>query len=168
MHSTGKVSALLCGLGILLAPAVVQSAVVYRTTGVACTPEVPGEGVTSYSAEAGLEYAWGAAPLIACSIPTSDETFDTTTLTQVNVRYYFDGAAVVTGRLLLHDHDSPDWVECGEDVDNVTATGHHVLEMPNGCSGLSYASNWGVVATVETSGMSATERLNVKLVSVQR
>lgn len=168
MRSRWKGSVWVCGLGILGAPAVVQSAVVYRTTGVACTLDSPGLGVASFKANSGLSYTSSSEvlPSIACSVPTGEETFLPTTLTQVNVRYHFEGGATVTGRIVFHDYDSPDYVECGEDADTFTTTGYRTLEIAKSCSSSTYESNWAVVAEVEPTGMSVPETLNVKLVSV--
>ena len=167
MQSTWKVSAWLCGLGILLAPAVVQSAVAYRTSGAACKPRVSGGGHPFLSPESGFNYVLGVAPVVACAIPTSDDTFSPTTLTQVNVRYYFGVDATVIGRIVFHDYDSPDFVECGQDADTFTTTGYRTLEIPKSCSSSSYESNWAAVAAIETRNMGSHERLNVKLISVE-
>lgn len=167
MQSTWKVSAWLCGLGILLAPAVVQSAVVYRTSGAACKTWVGTAGM--HSPESGfVSFVELVPPRLVCALPTSDDTFLPTTLTQVNVRYYFGGSATVTGRIVFHDYDSPDFVECGEDADTFTTNGYRTLEIPKSCNSSTYASNWAAVAAVETSNMHFNELLNVKLISVER
>lgn len=166
MRSTWTVPALMVGLGILLAPAVGDAAVVYRTSGAACQPEYAGwRHPAWYQPEAGL-YHGGPVPVIGCAIPTSEATFTPATLTQVNIRYrIFNGEANLMGRLVFHDYDSHDYVECGENGD-VAATGYGTLEVLKSCSSSSYEDTWGVVPALETSEIHTLEFLTVKLITV--
>lgn len=169
MQSTWKLPTLMCGLGISLAPAVGDAAVVYRTSGVVCRPELDTLGSAQFSPESGLiqtsDGSSGETPDIACVLPTSDATLTPSTLTKVNIRYHVSGTASLTGHLVFHDYDSPDYVECAEDVDVVTTTQFNNLELTKSCSASSYESNWGVVPAIRTTGLTLLETLTIKVVT---
>ncbi|HEY6728226.1 MAG TPA: hypothetical protein VI197_29655 [Polyangiaceae bacterium] len=151
-------------LTVLLAPAVGDAAVVYRTSGVACRPETHTLGPSSFMPDLGL-VQYVDAPVIGCWIPTGEATVTPSTLEQVNIRYHVTGASTVAGRLILHDYASHDYVECGEDVDVVSTAGFGQLELEKSCNLASYTSSWGVVSAIETTGLSSGF-LTVKLVTV--
>lgn len=159
----------MCGLAAFLAPAVSLAAVAYRTTGAACQPRNHEQSAFRYAPALSV---WGNEPWptegwasVACPLPTSDSTFTPTTLSHVNVRYYSEAVASVAARLYFHDYDALGYVECGEDVDNVSTNGFRTLELEKSCLPIEYESNWGMMIVVEAADMTENEYLNVKLLS---
>ncbi|HEY6728225.1 MAG TPA: hypothetical protein VI197_29650 [Polyangiaceae bacterium] len=160
---TWRIPIVLGGLGIVLAPAVGDAAVVYRASGAACQPSINGTALSTFSPESGLALYGPLSPIV-CSLPTSDTTFTPSTLTKVNVRYFIGGEANVTARLIFHDFDSNDYVECDE-TSAGSAKGHGLLELYKNCSSSSYESSWAVVPALHTDGLSSVEFLRVKLIT---
>ena len=154
------------GLLIALAPAVSQSAVVYRMSGTGCQPlnhnfdyafeYNPGEGYSQPGSA-------GTLAGMTCMLPTSDATFSASTLDQVNVRYHVDGTGTVMGWLFFHDYDSPDFVECDFEQDSAVS-GYGMLTLEKSCSG--YDSTWGVTLAISAGSLTTSEALSIKLVSV--
>src|SRR5688500_12109719 len=167
MRSKWRIPALMGGL-VLLAPAIGQSAVVYRMSGGGCVPPRDDYEEFSYQESEGLTVSSnGFSARASCTIPTSDSTFTPSTMTSVNVRYHIvpGTADNVAARLAFHDYDSHDYVECDEDVHTNPTSYFGLLSLQKSCSG--YASNWGVMVEVYAYEMSAVDNLTVKLISVQ-
>jgi len=165
MGNAWRVSALMSGLVMCLAPAAGHAAVVYRVGGNTCTPMEDEYSDYAYLPHGGFEVHGIGTARAECPIPTSPSTFDAATLSHVNVRYYLNGVSnEVEATLWFHDYDSHSYVECESDWDSNVSAGFGMLEISKECSG--YEDSWAVGVEVSAFSVGSSESLVVKLISV--
>ena len=150
----------LLALGLLFPCVASAQTLAYRASGTACHPDDFASNV-SYASSYGIRWGWasgGVNPDFICPIPlgqalVSLNSSDPNELAQVNLRYHVfnDSINTITARLVYHDFDSTDYVECDSDEDS-NAMGYQILTVVNSCSG--YATSWGANVHFDPTGLS--------------